>query len=290
MLHLIISILGSVSVGVLLKFAKSKNTNIFQMISVNYVIALILSYYFFDVDLTVVPVNFPFETIIPLAILMPTIFVALYLSISNVGIIKTDIAQRLSLFIPILAAIVLFKESISSLKYFGLAIGLISIYFTLSKASSNTLTNKAKGNWLYPLLVFIGFGVIDVFFKQLALYSEIPYTSSLFYVFSCALLVSVCINLFYIIYKKHTFNVTTLLFGIPLGILNFTNIYFYMKAHQDFASNPTTVFAGMNFGVIILGTLIGYFVFNEKLSKKNLFGLLLAIIAVSIIILTQFYG
>lgn len=290
MLNLIISILGSVSVGVLLKFAKHKKTNIFQMISVNYVIAILLSYYFFKVDLTVIPVNFPFETIVPLAILMPTIFVALYLSIANVGIIKTDIAQRLSLFIPILAAIIIFKESISALKYFGLAIGLFSIYFTLSKSTSSNSSASSKKNWIYPLVVFIGFGVIDVFFKQLALYAVIPYTSSLFYVFSCAFIVSICINLFYIIYKKHTFNLLTLIYGIPLGFLNFTNIYFYMKAHQDFASNPTTVFAGMNFGVIILGTLIGYFIFGETLSKKNLFGLLLAIIAVSIIILTQFYG
>jgi hypothetical protein len=34
---------------------------------------------------------------------------------------------------------------------------------------------------------------------------------------------------------------------------NFGNILFYLKAHQAFADNPSTVFAAMNMGVIILG-------------------------------------
>ncbi|WP_237717535.1 hypothetical protein [Myroides injenensis] len=57
-----------------------------------------------------------------------------------------------------------------------------------------------------------------------------------------------------------------------------------MKAHQEFASNPTTVFAGMNFGVIILGTLIGYFGFQESLSKRNLLGLVFACISIGLIL------
>jgi hypothetical protein len=44
---------------------------------------------------------------------------------------------------------------------------------------------------------------------------------------------------------------------------NFGNILFYLKAHQAFADNPSTVFAAMNMGVIILGSL-GILVFKEK--------------------------
>jgi drug/metabolite transporter (DMT)-like permease len=60
-----------------------------------------------------------------------------------------------------------------------------------------------------------------------------------------------------------------------------------MKAHQIFADNPTTVFAGMNFGVILLGTAVGYFFFKERLTKQNLIGLAMAVIAVSLIVYTQ---
>lgn len=59
-----------------------------------------------------------------------------------------------------------------------------------------------------------------------------------------------------------------------------------MKAHQHFSSNPTIVFAGMNFGVIFLGTILGYSLFKEKLSIKNVIGLLLAACAIVLLIIS----
>jgi hypothetical protein len=35
-------------------------------------------------------------------------------------------------------------------------------------------------------------------------------------------------------------------FGGLVGAFNFGNILFYLKAHQAFADNPSTVFAAMN--------------------------------------------
>jgi hypothetical protein len=35
-------------------------------------------------------------------------------------------------------------------------------------------------------------------------------------------------------------------------MFNFGNILFYLKAHQDFSESPSTVFAGMNLGVIVI--------------------------------------
>jgi drug/metabolite transporter (DMT)-like permease len=74
-----------------------------------------------------------------------------------------------------------------------------------------------------------------------------------------------------------------------LGLFNFLNIWFYLKAHQSFAKNPTTVFATMNFGVILLGTLIGAVYFKEKLSKKNILGLVLAVVAIIFIVISQIF-
>lgn len=291
MLFLILSILGSVTVGIYLKIVKKFEVSIIQMISINYIVTMLCSYFFFDLSYSVIPSNFPIITIISLAILLPTIFMAQYNSIKYAGIIKTDIAQRLSLFIPILAAIFIFKEDISNLRYLALAINPIAIYFILDRSLDTNINaiSRTKNNTFYPLIVFIGFGVIDIFFKQLALYSTIPYTSSLFYVFGAAFIVSIIINLILYLKKcnRATFSLKTFLLGIPLGLLNFINIVCYMKAHKAFATSPTTVFAGMNFGVILLGTLIGYFYFNEKMTKKNILGLGLALVAVTLILLTQ---
>jgi multidrug transporter EmrE-like cation transporter len=43
----------------------------------------------------------------------------------------------------------------------------------------------------------------------------------------------------------------------------------------------------MNMGVIIIGSLVGVLIFKEKLSKMNFLGLLLALIAIVLIVLSQ---
>ena len=139
------------------------------------------------------------------------------------------------------------------------------------------------------LFVFLGYGIIDVFFKKIALVHEYAYTTLLFYIFGGCFIFSILLIVSRINSIKRSKNTKYLLFGFLLGVFNFCNIFFYLKAHQVFKETPTTVFAGMNFGVIILGTIIGYFFFKEKLSKKNIFGLILAILAVILIVIADLY-
>ena len=68
--------------------------------------------------------------------------------------------------------------------------------------------------------------------------------------------------------------------GLLLGALNFGNILYYVRAHQAFKNDPTLVFAGMNIGVITLGTLVGALLFREKISRVNAVGILLAIASI----------
>ena len=74
--------------------------------------------------------------------------------------------------------------------------------------------------------------------------------------------------------------------GLILGGLNFANILFYIRAHQYFQQDPSLVFAGMNLGVITLATIIGAFVFKEKINGLNAAGIVLAIAAIWFL----FYG
>ncbi len=286
MLYLILSILSSISVGVFLKVLKKGNIDIFQIIILNYISTVLLSYFIFKPNIESVS-DFPFLLVLGLGILLPAIFVMQYLSIRYTGIIKTDIAQRMSLFIPILASIFIFKENISNLKYLALFIGFLSIGLILKKEDNNEVKNKYC--FLYLILVFFGFGIIDICFKQVALYSTTPYTTTLFYIFGVSLALSFVFYSIYVIYKKQKLNVSrqTILYGALIGILNFMNIYFYLNAHKAFSSNPTVVFAGMNYGVIFLGTLIGCFYFKEKLSKINIVGLSLAVLSIGLLIYSQ---
>ena len=136
----------------------------------------------------------------------------------------------------------------------------------------------------------IGFGIIDVFFKQIALQKSFPYTTSLFLVFCIAFVVSLLFTGYSVIIKKRKLQFLNLIFGSILGILNFGNILFYLKAHKAFSENPSTVFASMNMGVIILGSLAGILLFKEKVTLKNYIGIILALGAIVLITLSQLYS
>lgn len=284
MLFLILSIFCSVSVGIIFKTARRYEISITQIVAWNYVFAIILCYLFFKPELGTIDASAPWGIYIPLMILLPLIFKLLALSIRHIGIVKTDAAQRLSLFIPILAAWFIFKENFNSLKLIGLSVGFPAILLILAKKEE-----KESKNWLYPLIVLIGFGVIDVLFKQIALYTTLPYTTSLYMVFCGALALTILAVLYELYFKNTSIKIINLAFGALVGIFNFGNILFYLKAHKAFSDNPSTVFAAMNMGVIVLGSLAGILIFREKLSKLNYLGIILALVAIIFITLSQIY-
>jgi len=165
----------------------------------------------------------------------------------------------------------------------GLIVGFPAIFLTLSKKQSDTQENR----WIFPVLVLLGFGIIDILFKQIALEKSIPYTTSLFTVFCGALVLALCFTIYSVFVKKNPIQWKNIIIGAFLGILNFGNILFYLKAHKAFSENPSTVFAAMNLGVIILGSLVGIIAFKEKVTLKNYIGIVLALGSIVLITLSQ---
>jgi len=282
MLFLILSVICSVTVGVIFKIARNYQVPVTQIVAFNYVFALALCYFFFSPDLTVLNVSSPWFVLGSLGILLPVVFVFLATSIKHMGIVKTDAAQRLSLIISILGAWLFFQEQFSLLKVMALLAGFPALVLILNKPTDNK-----ENKWIYPAIVLIGFGVIDLLFKQIALFSTVSFTTSLFVLFSISLVLMVVYNGYELFLKKTKMDSKSIAFGGLVGIFNFGNILFYLKAHKAFAENPSTVFAGMNMGVIVVGTLVGVFVFKEKISRRNVAGLLLALLAIVLIVASQ---
>jgi drug/metabolite transporter (DMT)-like permease len=282
MLFIILSVICSVAVGVIFKISRKYDVSAYQIVAINYVFALLLCYVFFNPNLTVVTIHSPWILYVSVGVLLPSVFLFLIASIKYIGIVKTDAAQRLSLFIPILAAWFIFREDFNFLKISALLIGFPAILLILSKPSQ-----KTKNKWLYPAAVLIGFGLIDILFKQIALYTTLPYTTSLFIIFSIALIIMIAVVFYQLLFNKVQIAVKNIIFGSLVGVFNFGNILFYLKAHKAFTQNPSTVFAGMNMGVILLGSLVGIFVFKEKLTKFNYLGLNLALVTIILIVFSQ---
>jgi drug/metabolite transporter (DMT)-like permease len=282
MLFLFLSIICSVTVGVIFKLSRNYKISVIQIVTWNYLFALVLCFFTFSPDLKAIDHSAPWSIYISLGILLPSIFIFLAASIKHMGIVKTDAAQRLSLFLPLLAAWIIFDEDFNLLKITAFLIALPALLLILSKPAANS-NNK----WIYPAVVLVGFGLIDILFKQIALYTSLPFTSSLFVIFAIALTLMIVAILYAVKIRKTRLTAVNILFGALVGVFNFGNILFYLKAHQAFANNPSTVFAAMNMGVIILGSLLGILIFKEKMSTRNYLGLGLALISIVLIALSQ---
>ncbi|WP_159801997.1 DMT family transporter [Flavobacterium sp. MK4S-17] len=284
MLYLIFSIICSVTVGVIFKIVKRYPVHITQIIFWNYACAIMLCYLVFAPDLSTVDSSAPWHIYLPLAIMLPSVFLFLAASIKYMGIVKTDAAQRLSLIIPILASYFIFAENFNILKIIGLLIGFPAILLILSKKDS------MQGNrWVFPVVVLLGFGIIDVLFKQIAIAAVLPFTTSLLIIFCGALIISLLVLVKELVLNSKKLKAVNFLFGLLVGAFNFGNILFYLQAHKAYASNPSTVFASMNIGVIVVGSLAGILLFKEKMSILNYAGLILAVAAILFITLSQVY-
>lgn len=283
MFYVIISVCCSVTVSVFLKLARRYEISVAHAVVWNYLVCSLLTLLIYRPEISVKALgNAPLGIYGLLAVLLPALFIIMGLSVRYTGIVRTDLAQRLSLFIPLTTAFLLFGETASYGKIAGIVLGFAAIVCTIPW-HKNVQKQGKGGVWIYPLAVFAGIGVVDVFFKQIASFKALPYTGSLFIIFSLAFILSLLVFVGAILLKKTRFSWVNLFCGVILGLFNFGNILFYLKAHQALPNNPSVVFSAMNIGVIVAGALTGVFVFKEKLSLLNKAGLLIAVAAIMII-------
>ncbi|QEH23312.1 EamA family transporter [Histophilus somni] len=279
MQYLILAVLCSVSVSILFKFTKKYQIVTAQMIAFGYVVALSLSYFLLSPNfegLTFTEFFAQSEAkpiFISLGILLPVGFLVMSKAVEYGGIIRTDAAQRLALFLQIIAAVVIFGETLSDMRIVGIIVAFFALFFLLSKPAGGI---KSAVKAAFALAgVWLIWGATGILFKKIALMGG-AFPTTLFITFVLAAV----IMFIYLLIKRTNWTVSSLIGGIILGCLNFGNILFYIYAHQHFKENPTIVFATMDLGVICLGTLVGATIFKEKISKFNGIGILLGLVAI----------
>ncbi|AHG64905.1 EamA family transporter [Advenella mimigardefordensis] len=281
MTYLILSILCSVAVSVLLKVARRQGIDIRQAIAFNYVMACGLTWFLLAPSLTPTAGHpLPWLLFAILGIILPVLFMIMSRGVEYAGIVRADAAQRLSLFLTVLASFVLFGEALSVNRGLSLALAFAALFCLLWKPADVAAGASVRQGALYLFLIWLGYGVVDMLFKQIAK-TGTAFSIGLFVSFVLAGVIMFA----YLLIRRTQWNARSILGGLLLGLLNFCNILFYIRAHQTFHENPTLVFTVMNIGVISLGTIVGAILFREKISRINLLGIALAIVAV----LTLYY-
>jgi len=280
---LIFSVACSVLVSVQLKLAQRRGIDIAQSVGWNYVAAALLCLWLLDPPLAMLRrPEAPWGALLALGLLLPGIFLALSASVRAAGIVRTDVAQRLSLVVSLLAAFVWFGERAGGLKLAGLALGLLAIAGIVARPRGAAPGSAGAGRWLLPLTVLLGYAAVDILLKHISA-AGTPFAASLQAAFCLALAV-MAIGLGVRLWRRRQWPArSAMAFGLVLGATNFGNILFYVKAHRALPDNPAVVFSMMNLGVVVLGTLVGVYGFGEKLSGLNKGAIALAIAAIALI-------
>ena len=282
--YLLSSVLCSVLVSVLLKLMQRRGIDTAQGIAWNYLAASLLCFTLLDPPLaSLATPQAPWPALGLLAMLFPGIFLALSASVRAAGIVRTDIAQRMSLVLSLLAAFLWFGEEADAQRLAGLALGLLAIVLLVLRPRAASA--KAEGgwsSWALPLLVLVGYASVDVLLKHIAA-AGTPFAASLQVAFIAAFVVMMGVQLARRARGGPVLTLPALGAGLLLGVLNFGNILFYVKAHRALPDNPAVVFSTMNIGVVVLGTLAGMLLFRERLSRINLLAIPLAVAAIALI-------
>ncbi len=264
-------------------FERYKVDNL-QGLIVNYLTAAGCSYFFLEQDFSLNHV-LNSEWIYH-AMIIGTLFIIVFnfyaFGTQKIGISITTLANKISLIIPVSAALILYpeKESFTMLKGIAFFLALVGIYLSTTKSGRLTFNNKYI--WII-ILVFIGQGVSDAIFNDFA--QKFPNEGG--YLFFMTLFFFASISGILILSGKsiisnNTLQLKSLFWGIIFGIPNFFSLVFFLKALNDPELSSSIVFPLVSMGVIVSSSIIGMILFKEKLSKNNWIGILLSICAIYI--------
>ncbi|MGY0407729.1 MAG: EamA/RhaT family transporter [Polaribacter sp.] len=283
MIYLLLSILFSTSLFVIFKYFSIYKINILKAIVVNYLVAFIMGFVLSEIKFPIAEIYQQpwFLGSLILGALFVSVFFVIAITAQNNGVSVASIAGKMSVVIPVLFGIFLYNESVTFLKILGILIALIAVYL----ASTKEEKLEKKGTLLFPFLLFLGSGIIDTTLKYVQVHFVPEKEVAIFSgsLFGFAAFFGLLVLGVKFIKKREAFGVKNLLAGIILGVPNYYSIVCLIKALQNKNFESSVLFTVNNVGVVIVSTLVGLLLFQEKFSLKNKIGVVLAIIGIVLV-------
>jgi len=290
MIYLLFSILSSTGIFLIFRLIDKRNVSTFPVIVINYLTASAIGFLIYG-KIGLQQLDFP-KPFYLLAVIIGILFIIMFFIVARssqrAGMAVTTIAGKMSMVFPIAFSIFYDPgDTISFLKLTGIFVALPGVLFTIYKKKEEL----PDLSLLYlPLILFIGMGIVDSLVK-LAQYEYVSDSNlSLFtaILFGISALCGIGISL---TSKKRfisLFNRKVLSWGILLGGVNFGSIYFLVRTlnyvhPQRGTTGSSVVFGINNIGILTFSVLLGVLLFREKLTRLNIAGILICLIATIIL-------
>lgn len=289
MIALLLSILSSTLIFVVFKLLARFKINTLQALVFNYITACFCGIIF--QENTIKFMEIPSYNWFPFALVLGTLFITVFslmaITTQRNGLSVVSVATKMSVVIPIIFGLIYYKESLGIIKISGIILALIAVYLASIK-SKDGLKIKPS-NFIFPVLVFLGSGLIDTTVKYLEgefiAKNDIPIFSATIYGMSA--IIGSFILLFQLSSRKTKFQLKSILGGIALGIPNYFSMYFLVQALRADILESSGIFAINNVAIVMISTLLGILLFKEKLLTKNWIGIGLAVLGILFIALSS---
>jgi drug/metabolite transporter (DMT)-like permease len=203
------------------------------------------------------------------------------------GVSATQVSNKLSLVIPVIMAYFLFQDSIGVIKIIGVVLAGVAVFLTSQKNEKNTASQSMQ-NWILPLLIFIGSGMLDTLTSYIQHHYFTTATDSNIYIIFCfasgAFFSSIYL-MYRLVLKQEIFQSKSIIGGICLGVPNFFSIYTFVKALESNYMQASALVPVNNIGVVFASAICALLFFKEHLNQKNKIGLVIALMAIACIII-----
>jgi len=283
MIYLISALTCSILIMTGFKLFPRFKISITQAITTNYLTAATLGFITLQksVDIQFFTNNEWSTTALISGVLLIVVFNIFALSAEKAGVAITAVSSKMSVIIPVLLGALIFGESFGFFKIIGLILVLLSFWLIFKKKEGY----KIKGALIIlPLLLFLGNGTNDSILKYAQfnfITSDQGYVHYLTVAFTVSLILGILIICVRFLMKKEQFKFKNILAGIILGVLNWYSTLFFLKG---LGQMDVSIFIPIfNAGLVFSASIVGILGFKEPFSKINLLGIIMSIIAITII-------
>ena len=278
MIYLALTVFSTVLLFLIFKEYGKRNIDRIQAITFNYLTAGLISFFIGSNEYNSDILNEPWITSsIFLGIYFIIMFNIMGKTTQKLGITTASLSSKMSLIIPVIYAIIFQEDKASLIKIFGITLALSSLYLIIRS------DQKKRGPIYLAIILFFGAGILDTILSSIQnnyLHDRIAYGFFTTTVFFSAFLT----GLFVLIFKRKKIKYKSILGGIALGIPNYFSIYYLLLALEQIETS--LVFPLLNIGVVALSSVIGVISYKEHLTKTNITGVIIAILAIILLMNT----
>lgn len=286
MIYLLLAIISSVSISVILRVFDKKIENNMILFAGNYVVCTVFSAIFGLSENVFTPIEGT-STAAIIGLISGVFylmgFVLLQVNIRRNGIMLAGLFMRLGVLVPLLMAIVFFKERPQVVEIIGIITAIAAIFvINLEKKADGdssventevTAGPKSKAIYLLLLLLITG-GLTDSFANiHDKMGNRACSDQYLLITFSVALLSSIVMAFV----KKQSFRLTDFAIGMFVGFPNYFCSRFLLLSLSKLKA--IVVYPVYNIATILLISLCGIIVFREKLTRNRLIGIIMVLAA-----------